>query len=69
VKELLQGQVNKPLMLDNADTVKFLQLITPGVEPHVKMTWKQGDAGYHVVASLTTEAVHFKLNGNYITVD
>ncbi len=66
VKELLQSEVNKPLMLNHADNVKFLQLITPGVEPFIKISWKESENGYHVNAILKSDsAVHFKLSGQY----
>jgi 3-hydroxymyristoyl/3-hydroxydecanoyl-(acyl carrier protein) dehydratase len=70
VKELLQNEVNKPLMLSHADNVKFLQLITPGVAPTIKITWKENETGYAVNAVFKTDAAfHFKLTGNYIIAD
>src|ERR1700679_214550 len=50
VKELLQQQVSQPLMLRSTGNVKFLGLVTPDVEPVVKINWKadESGAGYSV---------------------
>ena len=66
VKELLQQQVGKILLLHNAGNIKFLQLITPDVQPIVNISWKENENGYTANASfnLDTTAL-FKLNGNY----
>ena len=67
VKELLQQQVGKPLMLRSTGNVKFLQLVTPDVEPVMKISWKADEAGYVVKASLSKDAgVLFKFDGNYV---
>ena len=67
VKELLQYKINKPLRLGKADNVKFLQLIVPGIEPGIKITWKENENGYSVNAIFKTEtASHFKLSGQYV---
>lgn len=66
VKELLQQQTDKSLVLRNAGNVKFLQLITPEIQPTVNISWKEGNAGYSVSASFNNGgATLFKLNGNY----
>ena len=70
VKELLQDKLNTTLMLSKADNVKFLQLIIPGIEPAIKITWKDNDGGYSVNAIFKTEAAsHFKLMGQYVVND
>ena len=67
VKELLQDHLKKALMLSHADNVKFLQLIIPGVQPSVKLSWKEKEGTYHLNAIFKTEsAVHFKLAGVYV---
>ncbi len=67
VKELLQTQLDKPLMLRSARNVKFLGFITPDVTPGVKITWKEHEGGYSVNASFNSEtAALFKLDGSYM---
>jgi 3-hydroxyacyl-[acyl-carrier-protein] dehydratase len=67
VKELLQLQVGKPLMLRSTGNVKFLQLVTPDICPVIKINWKADGEGYVVKASLTRdEAALFKFDGNYV---
>ncbi|HXS36317.1 MAG TPA: hypothetical protein VN721_06420 [Flavipsychrobacter sp.] len=66
VKELLQKQIGKKLWLRNAGNVKFLQLITPDVEPVINISWNEGDNGYNVNAFFNNNAVVlFKLTGHY----
>jgi 3-hydroxyacyl-[acyl-carrier-protein] dehydratase len=66
VKELLEKQVNEPLILRSAGNVKFLQLITPGMQPVINISWKKSEAGYSVNASFNSGAsILFKLNGAY----
>lgn len=67
VKELLQSQVDKTLMLSNADNVKFLRLITPDVQPIIKISWKETEGGYHANATFSMDSsVLFKLGGQYV---
>jgi len=67
VKELLQQQVSRPLILRSTGNVKFLQLVTPDITPVMKINWKEDETGYTVKASLSREsAVLFKFDGNYI---
>ena len=67
MKELLQKQLNTPLMLSSARNVKFLGFITPEIQPTVKLTWKPNDTGYSIVASLSTNGnALFKLDGAYV---
>ena len=69
LKELLQKQVGKPLMLHNASNVKFLQLMTPATQPVIKIGWKEHEEGYTVNATFISDpSVHFKLSGHYITL-
>jgi len=69
VKELLQGISGRPLMLSNAGNVKFLQLITPDIQPQINITWKEADGGYKINASFKNEAAMlFKMDGNYSAV-
>src|SRR5271170_4389662 len=48
VKELLQGEVKKPLMLHNARSVKFLQFVPPGLQPDVHISWRENEGVYTV---------------------
>ncbi len=67
VKELLQTQLDKPLMLSSARNVKFLGFITPEVQPIVKITWKSVESGYGINASLSSGGnTLFKLDGVYV---
>lgn len=69
VKELLEQQTDTPLWMRNAGIVKFLQLITPDVQPVVNISWQQEGKGYTVNASFKSDASDlFKLSGNFETV-
>jgi len=69
VKELLQSQFGKSLMLHEARNVKFLQFVTPGMEPSVHIKWKENEASLDVTASMRQgEATLFKLDGSFGTV-
>ncbi len=67
VKELLQERVKTPLVLHTSGNVKFLQLITPGIKPGVKIEWKKTEDGYSVKASISIEStIYFKFDGTYL---
>ena len=69
VKELLQQKLCKSLVLRNAGNIKFLQLISPDVQPIININWKESDDGYKVTAFFTNDAaILFKLDGNYSVV-
>ncbi len=66
IKELLEAQTDKLLWLRNAGQVKFLQLITPDVQPTVNISWDELDTGLNVKASFSNEITDlFKLSGSY----
>ena len=66
VKEFLQQVMGKRLWLRNAGNVKFLQLITPDIQPEINISWKESGGGYNVNASFKKDAYDlFKLNGNF----
>ena len=66
VKELLQMQTGKQLLIRNAGNVKFLQLITPNVEPTLNISWQQADNAYKVNAAFkANEAPLFKMDGHF----
>lgn len=66
VKEQLQQQLNKKLSMQLAGNVKFLQFITPGVEPLLSISWKDIEGGYKINASFKSDsAFFFKLDGTY----
>ncbi len=66
VKELLQKQVSRPLMLHSTRNVKFLQFVTPDMQPVVHINWKENDAVYTVSAFFSFgDVVSFKLDGSY----
>ena len=66
VKEFLQQVMGKKLWLRNAGNVKFLQLITPDVQPVINISWKEYEMGYNVNASFKTDASDlFKLQGSF----
>ena len=66
VKELLEAQTDQNLWLRNAGQVKFLQLITPDVQPTINISWKQEDAGYNVKAAFSNDTSDlFKLSGSF----
>jgi 3-hydroxyacyl-[acyl-carrier-protein] dehydratase len=67
MKELLQTQLNTPLVLSTARNVKFLGFITPELQPTVKITWKATENGYSINASLSSASnALFKLDGVYV---
>lgn len=69
VKELVQRQVGKSLMLRSAGNVKFLQLITPDSQPLISISWKENESGYSVNASFRSDASFlFKLDGKYVAL-
>jgi len=69
VKELLQLHLGSSLMLRTAGNVKFLQLITPDVQPIINISWAQNDQGYKVIASFRNDTtILFKLDGLYSAV-
>ncbi len=69
VKELLQEQLGQPLILRSTGNVKFLQLITPDLQPTAKISWKQTEDGYAVNATFSKDAdAVFKMNSNYEVV-
>lgn len=68
VKELLEQQIDKNLWMRNAGQVKFLQLITPDVQPVVNISWKQDGKELNVNASFKNDTSDlFKLSGNFET--
>lgn len=69
VKELLQEHVHEPLILRSSGNVKFLQLITPGMQPMIKIEWKKTEDGYSVKAGINLDnTAMFKFDGNYSIV-
>ncbi len=67
VKELLQQTLGISLWLRNAVQVKFLQLITPDVQPVIDISWNTNGKGrYTVDASLKNgDSFFFQLDGNF----
>ena len=66
VKELLQQQLGKELLLRSTGQVKFLQLITPDVQPVINISWKQERKGFNVNASFKNDNGDlFKLSGSF----
>lgn len=66
VKELLEQQTDKLLWLRDAFLVKFLQLITPDVQPVINVSWVPINQGYTVNASFENDkASLFRLSGNF----
>lgn len=66
VKEFFQQALGKKVWLRNAGNVKFLQLITPDVQPYININWKESESGYNVSASFKNDASDlFKLQGNF----
>lgn len=66
VKELLEAQTDKVLWLRNAGQVKFLQLITPDIQPMINISWQQDEQGYTVKADFKNDTSFlFKLSGSF----
>jgi len=68
IKELMQRQLNKQLLLHSAGQVKFLQLITPEISPEVHLSWKAHEPGYLVNASFRQGSDLFKFSGLFKVV-
>jgi 3-hydroxyacyl-[acyl-carrier-protein] dehydratase len=69
IKELLQQQTGKTLMLRTAPNVKFLQLLTPAIRPSVHISFTATGEGYKVTASARQDdTIHFKLDGHYTII-
>ncbi len=70
VKELTQGVLNQSLVLSVAGNVKFLQLITPDIQPQITIGWKEHEGGYKINASFKLDAAFlFKMDGVYAIVE
>ncbi len=68
VKELLEAQTDQPLWLRDAGQVKFLQLITPDIQPMINISWQLGEQGYNVKAAFSNDTADlFKLSGKFET--
>lgn len=66
VKELLEQQTDRSLWMRTAGQIKFLQLITPDVEPVINIAWKEEGKQYNVNASFKNDTADlFKLTGNF----
>lgn len=66
VKEILEQEIGKLLLLKKAANVKFLQLITPDIYPVINLKWEETENDYNISASFNKEAsVLFKLSGSY----
>jgi 3-hydroxyacyl-[acyl-carrier-protein] dehydratase len=65
VKELIEQQLDRKLILRSASQIKFLQLITPDVVPEVSIKWKQSDETYSVNALLKKDKDLFKFSGTF----
>jgi 3-hydroxyacyl-[acyl-carrier-protein] dehydratase len=65
VKELLEQQLDRKLILRSASQVKFLQLITPDIVPEVSISWKQTGETYSVNAVLKKDKDLFKFSGMF----
>jgi len=65
VKELIEQQLDRKLILRSASQIKFLQLITPDVVPEVSINWKQSGETYSVNALLKKDKDLFKFSGTF----
>jgi 3-hydroxyacyl-[acyl-carrier-protein] dehydratase len=66
VKELLQEQVMQSLVLRTSGNVKFLQIISPLLQPTIAISWKDKDGLLGVKAAITLDnAAMFKFDGAY----
>lgn len=65
VKELMQEQTGERLLLQSTGQVKFLQLITPEIEPEIVVEWKKVDNSYMVNTTFKRDRDLFKLGGKF----
>jgi 3-hydroxyacyl-[acyl-carrier-protein] dehydratase len=69
VKELVEEQTGKKLLLQSTGQVKFLQLILPEVQPLISISWKETEGGYVVTAALKNDTADlFKMTGMFAVV-
>ncbi len=67
VKELMEEQTGYKLFLNQAPQVKFLQLILPGTEPEVTITWQGDNELLSVNAVFKNEGTAlFKMSGQLL---
>jgi 3-hydroxyacyl-[acyl-carrier-protein] dehydratase len=65
VKEIVAMQVGRKIALKQAPQVKFLQLITPEIQPTLHVEWHKEATIYRVSANLKLEKDLFKMTGNF----
>lgn len=66
VKELLERELSKLLILTGAPQVKFLQLILPESSPRVMINWRMDGDDYIVTANfMSADGAMFKMQGRY----
>lgn len=64
IKELLQEATGLSLHLQKAAQVKYLRLVTPELQPVLRLQWQQQEGQWLVTASLRDgDADLFKLSG------
>jgi len=69
IKELMEEQTGKQLLLQSTGQVKFLQLVLPDVRPFITIGWKEAEDGYMVTASLKNDTTDiFKMTGMFSIV-
>lgn len=70
VKEILQEQTSKNLLLRSTGQVKFLQLLLPDVVPAFNISWKDTGEGFLVNATFRSETTDvFKMTGTFEIVN
>lgn len=65
ITEILEQYLNRKLLLTEAQQVKFLQLITPDIQPNIQLQWYTDAGDIIAQAILKTDKDVFKLNGKF----
>lgn len=67
IGEMLHRALSIPVILKEASSIKYLQLITPDMQPLVSITWTLREEVYNVSATLKDGAQPlFKMNGSFV---
>ena len=64
---MLHKALKLPVMLKGASSIKYLQLIIPGMQPTASITWTLAEGVYNVSATLREGAqLLFKMSGSFV---
>ena len=65
VKEIVEQQLGRKLIINNAPQVKFLQLMTPEVQADIQIQWTMKDDTVAVNTLFKSEKDLFKMTATF----